>query len=182
MSQKKEVTEYSAGSKLMHWIIALLLILMLLGGFFLDDVPDQYAPTVYMLHKSFGLSILALMLLRVIWIIRTGKPALPPSVPLWQKFLSRLVQYALYFFVLLMPLVGWMMSVAAGRIPRFFGLFNLPLPGIEPDEALAKLMAEAHETIAWIIIGLVVFHVAGALKHHFIDKDNVLRRMLPGGR
>lgn len=72
------------------------------------------------------------------------------------------------------------MSVAADRIPNYFGLFKAPLPWIEPNKSLAKLMAESHEIIAWILIAFITLHVLGALKHHFIDKDNVLKRMLPG--
>ncbi|WP_019216809.1 cytochrome b [Legionella tunisiensis] len=79
-----------------------------------------------------------------------------------------------------MPLSGWIMSVAANRIPSYFTMFSVPFPGIAPSEALADLMVQVHNTIAWIIIVLLVLHVAGAVKHHFIDKDEVLRRILPG--
>ena len=79
-----------------------------------------------------------------------------------------------------MPLSGWIMSVAADKIPRYFGLFSVPFPGIAPNKSLADTMSESHEIIAWIIIGFIVLHVAGALKHHFIDKDHVLKSMLPG--
>lgn len=81
-----------------------------------------------------------------------------------------------------MPLSGWIMSVAANRIPSYFTLFKVPFPGVVPNEAVAELMEQVHNTIAWIIIVLLVIHTAGAIKHHFIDKDDVLRRMLPGRR
>ena len=77
-----------------------------------------------------------------------------------------------------MPLCGWIMSVASERVPSFFGFFRLPLP-IKPNKALALFMKESHEIIAWILVGMVVLHVLAALKHHFINKDNVLKRMLP---
>jgi len=182
MSTKQDVKTYSSGSIFFHWIVALLVIIMLIFGFFLDSIPDQYAPTAYMMHKSVGLTILALMLMRLLWIIHSGRPPLPASTPVWEIILARSVQYALYFFVILMPLTGWTMSVAAGKIPVFFGLFKVPFLDLRPDEALAKSLAEAHEAIALIIIGLLILHVAGALKHHFIDKDNVLKRMLPGNK
>lgn len=177
---KKVVSSYSAGSKFFHWFIALIVILMLAGSFFLDDVPEQYRSQAFMYHKSFGITVLVLMLFRLLWLGYTGRPDLPPSVPQWQRFLARFVQYALYFFVILMPLCGWIMSVAANRIPVYFGLVQLPLPGIAPNEALSDLMNQAHKTIAWIIIGLLVLHIAGAVKHYFIDKDGVINRMLPG--
>lgn len=133
-----------------------------------------------MVHKSIGLSILLLVVLRIIWIIHSGRPPLPENVPLWERVFSRIVQYALYLFLILMPLSGWIMSVAANRTPKYFGFFNVPFPGIPTDKGLSKLMFEFHETIAWILIVLIALHVAGALKHHFIDKDDVLKKMMPG--
>ena len=76
-----------------------------------------------------------------------------------------------------MPVCGWVMSVAAGRVPSYFGLFNMPLP-IEANKTLSKFMLTSHKTIAWILITLVILHVGGALKHYFIDKDNIVQRML----
>ncbi|MCC5015998.1 MULTISPECIES: cytochrome b [unclassified Legionella] len=179
---KRQVVNYSSGSKFIHWFVALIVICMLAGSFFLGDLPEHYQPSAYMLHKSFGLTILFLMIIRLFWIAYRGKPALPASVPAWQKFLAHSVQYSLYFFVILMPLSGWIMSVAANRIPSYFTLFKVPFPGVVPNEAVAELMEQVHNTIAWIIIVLLVIHTAGAIKHHFIDKDDVLRRMLPGRR
>lgn len=175
-----KVVAYSAGSKFFHWLIAVIVILMLSGSFFLGDLPKEYQGSAFMIHKSFGLTVLFLMLIRIVWILRHGKPPLPLSVPRWQRFISRVVQYGLYLFILLMALCGWIMSVAAERTPSYFGLFHLPLP-IQPDKALAKWMDQSHKTLAWVLIILVLMHLAGALKHHFIDKDNVLKRMLPGG-
>lgn len=172
-------TGYSAVAKWLHWIIALTVVLMLLMGFFLDDVPESFQGTAYMLHKSTGLTILFLMICRFIIIHANTRPALPDSMKLWEKILSRLVQYGFYVLLILMPMSGWIMSVAADRVPSYFGLFNMPLPWISPDKPLAQFMNESHEVIAWILLGFICLHTLGALKHHFIDKDNVLRRMLP---
>ena len=177
---KKQITGYSAGAKFFHWFIALITILMLSASYFLTNLPDQYLGSAFMLHKSFGITVLFLMLIRLFWIGVSGKPALPARLPSWQKYLSRFVQYALYLTVILMPLSGWIMSTAANKIPYFFGLFHFSLPGIEPNKHLSALMKQTHNTLAWIIIALLVLHIAGAIKHHFIDKDNVLDRMLPG--
>lgn len=174
------VLNYSKGSKFFHWLIALIVIGMLAGSFFLGDLPDPYISTAFMLHKSFGLSVLALVLVRLFWIRHTGKPQLPVSTPAWERFLSRFVQYSLYVFLIIQPLVGWIMSVAANKPPSYFGLVNLSFPGILPNKNLAMVLNNTHKTIAWIMIFLVILHVSGALKHHFINKDNVLRRMLPG--
>lgn len=172
--------KYSPVSIFLHWLIAFAVMIMLCVGFLLDEIPEPYQPLAYLLHKSTGISILFLMFIRLIWIHAVGKPPLPDSVNRWEKILSRFVQYGFYLLLILMPLSGWVMSVAANRVPSYFGLFSMPLPGIGVNKPLSQLMGECHETIAWILMVFIVLHVAGALKHHFIDKDEVLKRMLPG--
>ncbi len=173
------VTQYSSMSKALHWIIAIAVIGMLSVGFFLDDLPDQLKPIAYMIHKSTGLTILLLMIIRFIWVHASGKPALPDTVKIWEKILSRFVQYGFYILLIAMPLSGWIMSVAADRPPIYFGLFKVDFPGIGVNKPLAEYMAGWHEIIAWTLIAFIILHVAGALKHHFIDKDNVLKTMWP---
>ncbi|CAM2873681.1 cytochrome b [Legionella worsleiensis] len=171
---------YSSVTKFFHWLIALLVIGMLCMGFFLEDIPEQYQGTAYMLHKSTGITLLFLMLMRAVWVGISGKPALPSSIKPWEKKLARFVQYGFYVLLFIMPMSGWIMSVAADRVPSYFGLFKMPLPWITPDTSLVELMKDSHEVIAWILILFICLHVLGALKHHFIDKNNILRRMLPG--
>lgn len=177
MQSKAGVNHWSPVLKGLHWGIALLVIIMLGGGFFLGDLPESMQGTAYMMHKSTGLTILLLMLLRLISVWHIGRPGLPESSPRWEKVFSRVVQYGFYVFLILMPLSGWIMSMAAGRTPVVFGLFALPLPGVPLDEKLAHTFKEVHESIAITLLVLLFFHVAGALKHHFINRDNVLRRM-----
>jgi cytochrome b561 len=175
----KQAHSYSTVSKTIHWTLALIIILMLSLSFFLGDVAKPNQPLAYMIHKSFGLLVLGLMVVRLFWIYLRGKPPLPMTVPQWQQWLARGVQYFLYFFLFLMPITGLIMSVAADHPPFFFGLFKVSLP-IAPNENLAEFMAGAHEIIAWILIGLLVLHISGAMKHYFVDKDKVLQTMLPG--
>lgn len=174
----KDVQEYSTGSKWLHWLIASIVILMLSFSFFLGDLPKENQPIAYMLHKSFGLTVLFLMLFRIFFIHLKGRPSLPTSTPTWERWFSRCVQYSFYVLLICMPLCGWIMSVADGRIPTYFGLFKMPLP-IQPNETLGRWMQQAHVTIAWLLIGLLFLHVVGGLKHHFLNKDKVLIRMLP---
>lgn len=174
---KTKVQQYAFGSKVLHWIIALIVVAMLFGSFFLGSVPETYQANAYMLHKSFGLTVLALMVCRLIWIIYRGKPTIPASVPTWERRLSHVIQWLMYVFLFAMPLVGWTMSVAADHPPTFFGLFTLSLP-ITPNKVLAELLANLHATIAWILIGLISLHILGALKHYFLDRDKMLQRML----
>jgi len=177
--KNSNLKSYPPSIKFLHWLIALIVITMLAGSFFLEDLPKQFQGSAYMLHKSFGLTILFLMILRLIVVWIKGKPQLPVTTSSFEKKLAHLVQYSFYLFLILMPFCGWIMSVAANKTPSYFGFFSLPLP-IAPNKNLAMLMNQSHKTIAWILIVLLVFHVAGAIKHHFIDKDVVLKRMLPG--
>lgn len=177
MSVTEELS-YAAGSKILYWIIAFIVILLLSLSFFLEDVPEQYAGLAYMIHKSLGLTVLWLMIFRLIWIWHRRAPPLPLTVPIWQRNLARAIQYSLYLLLFAMPLSGWIMSVAANKIPVYFGLFSVPLP-LAPNKSLAMLMNQTHNIIAWILIAFVTLHIVGALKHYFINKDKVLQRMLP---
>jgi len=169
---------YSKGTKVLHWIVALLVILMLSFSFFLEDVPKANQGMAYMIHKSVGLTILMLMLIRLFWIVRCGRPPLPSTVTPWERTLAKLVQYSFYGFLLLMPFSGWIMSLAADRIPTYFGLFEVPLYGIPLSKPLSAFMNQTHIILAWVLVALVSLHILGALKHRLVDKDNVLERML----
>jgi cytochrome b561 len=175
----KDVVTYSGGFKCLHWLVAMLVLAMLGLGFFLGDMPSVLKATAYMLHKSTGLTILGLMLIRVVWIWGAGKPRLPETVPFWERVLASIIQYALYVFLIAMALSGWLMATASNKIPVYFGWFPVPFPGLSPNEILADWMYSAHGVIAWILVCLVGLHMAGALKHWLIQKDDVLQRMLP---
>lgn len=172
------MTSYSKGSKWLHWLVSIPVIFMLSFSFFLGDIPKEYQPTAYMIHKSVGLTILFLMLARLFWIVHTGKPALPKSVAKWERVLSVLTQYSLYFFLFMQTFCGWIMSVANNRTPTFFGLFEVPFYGIPISKPLAHTLENIHTINAWILLALITLHLAGALKHLFIDKDKVFNRML----
>src|SRR5688572_1609174 len=110
-------SSYSKGSKWLHWLVAVVVITMLSLSFFLDDLPESYKPVSYMIHKSFGLTVLFLMVLRLIWIMHSGRPAWPDSVAKWERIISSTVQTLMYLFLFLMPICGWTLSLAAGRVP-----------------------------------------------------------------
>lgn len=175
----KKVRAYSTGSKLLHWIIASVVLIMLSASFFLEDLKTDIKSSAIMLHKSLGITLLALMIIRLYWLHHTGRPALPASVPRWEVRLSRVVQYAMYGLLIAMPMVGWIMSVLSNHIPSFFGLFPLPIPGLTPNSALADLFFLAHQIIAWLLIGFITLHILGAVKHAVVDQDKVLQSMLP---
>lgn len=169
--------KYSNISKILHWMIAVMVLLMLSGSFFLSSLPENFQPVAYMYHKSSGLTVLFLMIMRLFCIYLFGRPPLPESVPLWDRCLSRLVQYTLYVVLLVMPLSGWIMSMAGGRIPVYFGLFPVAFPGIPISDSLHEWMDLGHKTIAWVLIALISTHILGALRQYFIKKNQVLQQM-----
>jgi cytochrome b561 len=180
MSIRNTNSTYGSLAKFFHWLIFALVFLMLIYGYFLDDIPKEYKPFAYNTHKLIGLSILFLMLARLCWTLINPKPQLPGTPSFWERCAERFVHYLLYIVVIAMPLSGWIGSAAAGKFPQLGGfIFTLP---IAQSKDLAHQAFEWHEFLAFSILGLVAVHVLAALYHHFIRKDNVLRRMMPGGR
>lgn len=179
MGIKNTKETYGAISKTIHWITAILVIGMLVGGFFMDGFDKTLKPTIYMLHKSFGLLILALVICRLIWNVSTGMPGYEESLSRVEQKISTAGHHLLYLLLFIMPLTGLFMSVASKRYPSFFEIFTIgALPGIPQTKAFAALMNSSHEVIAWIFIAFVALHIAAACKHHFILKNGVMNRML----
>lgn len=179
MSQHRSVKRYTKGFIWLHWGIALVVLPMLAVSFFLEDLPKTIRPTAIMLHKSLGLSILALMIIRLMYLWKQQRPPLPSKMPKWEIYLARVVQVGLYFFLIAMGFAGWLMSSLSDHVPVWFGLIRLPFPGLSKNPEWADWFYQAHQTIAWILIVLLGLHIAGALKHAIIDRDKVLESMLP---
>lgn len=131
------------------------------------------------LHRSMGLTILALTLFRLAWRWNARIPPLPAELPLFQKLAARATEYALYVLLLLQPALGLLNTNARGRRVDFYFLGELP-PVIGPDKVLAKQAMAAHEFVAYLLVALVALHATAALFHHFVRRDNVLQAMLPG--
>lgn len=181
------IETYSRTAMLLHWLAAIIILALLGLGFIMTGMPDgniELKFTLYQLHKSFGILLLLVALIRLVWRLKT-----PPPPPLVEPLLHRAasaVHWALYAIMIVMPLVGWMMvSASPLRIPtEIFGLFELPhLPlfdGGADRKELEHLFKEIHESMAFVLIGLIVLHVGAALYHHFIRRDATLLRMSPG--
>jgi len=177
MSQPSPV--YSNVSIALHWIIAIL-VFGQIGLVMAHDATEGPASANFMmLHKSGGLLILLLTLVRIGWRFKEPVIALPAEMPGWQKLLARLVRVGFYALLIAMPLGGWAASSAAGRDIAFYGLFNWPLLPIGGGREAAQQFMAMHELGAKALYVLLFLHIAGALKHQFLDKDNILRRMLP---
>lgn len=178
---------YSSVAAILHWTIAALIVGQIFGGMYMHGLPNS-SPVkfdLYQLHKSFGLTVLALSLFRLGWRLTHKAPSLPAAMPGWQKFAARATHWIFYALMILTPLAGWaIVSVSPTDIPtKWFGLIPVPhLPffgGVADREAMEHLMEERHELLAQIILVLLVVHVAAALKHAVIDKDGVFTSMLP---
>ncbi len=174
---------YTTTAIALHWLLALALVGIFSVGLYMADLP--FSPQrlkLYNWHKWAGITILTLSALRLLWRLSHKPPPLPAAVvqamPSWQLRAYNATHVALYALFFIVPLVGWAYSSAAGFPIVVFGV--LPLPDFVPaDKALAELIKPLHGLSAYALAALVVLHVAAALKHHWVDKDGLLNRMLP---
>ena len=184
----REGGRYSTVSILLHWTIALAIVGQIFLGWRMTDLPRGTAQfELFQLHKSVGISILLLSLVRLGWRLTHPAPPLPAHMRGWERLLARATHVAFYVAMIGMPLLGWaLVSASPYSIPTM--LWDaIPWPHLpwlaELSPAAKKQTADALETVhskgAWVIIGVLALHVAGALKHHVRDRDTVLWRMLP---
>lgn len=174
---------YTKVAIILHWIIGLAIIFMLAMGLLLDSIPDDYKFQAYQFHKSLGLTILVLSFVRLFWRLTHRAPALPDGMKLWEIWAAKLTHIGFYFLMIAIPLSGWALVSAAPAPYNFpvmwFGLFEWPHLPLPVDKELSHDFGEAHEVLAYLTIVLLGMHIGAALKHHFINKDNVLTRMIP---
>ena len=163
----------------LHWIIVLLVLLQFAVGAYAADLPVGIARLKLLtFHKSVGMTVFALVILRLLWRMYTPAPKLPPGMQPMQRLLAHSSHVALYGLLLTLPILGWLTSNASNLTVRWFFLFNLPnLTG--PDPGVAELTKQLHHLGAWCLLALVCLHVAAAFWHEFARHDGVLRRMLP---
>ncbi|MCX7125211.1 MAG: cytochrome b [Gammaproteobacteria bacterium] len=176
-------THHSYGSvtKFLHWLIALLVLLMLCVGVSFSYLPHSpFSSFLMQIHKSTGITILFLMAIRLFWRWMNPTPALPKKTPLWEHIAIRVVHYLFYLVIIAMPITGIIMTMAGSHPLAFWWLFNIHLPFIPEDKALSRFMFNWHNYLAWTVTALIVLHTLAALKHHFINKNNILKRMMPG--
>lgn len=179
MTAKSDATRWGGVAKTLHWIIAVLVIGMLVGGFTMVDLPmgaDKF--WIYAIHKSIGITILTLMLLRFAWRGVDPRPRDVAGMSPVVAFAAHTVHRLLYLALIAMPISGWVYNSASNFPLQWFKLVQLPAL-VAPDPELKSLARDVHEALAFTIIALLTLHVVGALKHHFIDRDDTLRRMLP---
>ncbi|PCJ69710.1 MAG: cytochrome b [Rhodobiaceae bacterium] len=170
---------YDGVAKTLHWVVALLMIVMLTFGWTLEDLPLDEKVQTLVIHSSLGLSVFLLMAVRLYWRYTHTPPSLPDHMPSWQVTASKASHRALYFFAMLQPLLGLAQSAFADFAVRPFAMFTVTLGA---DKNLHGIFHQLHAICALILIALVLLHLGAALYHHFGQKDTVLRRMLPFGQ
>jgi cytochrome b561 len=179
MTYGTRTDHYPATSKLLHWLVAVCVLTTAPVAIAMGRVsPGPTQDTLFNLHKSLGVLILTLMILRLINRLVVGAPIADPEIEPWQKTVSSIVHTSLYALLLAMPIVGYIANSAFGATTPFFGLFNLP-PIVAKNDALSTQLFTIHRWVGWLVILLVLMHVGAALYHYFIRRDNVLPRMLP---
>lgn len=170
---------YSTVSLVLHWFIAALVVTQV-GLIWAHEATDGPMSREFVqIHKSVGLGILVLTLGRIGWRVANPAIPLPEEMARWQKLLARATHILFYALLIGMPLAGWAASSAAGREILWFGLFEWPALPIGGGRDTARSLMDLHELAAKGLYVLIALHVAGALKHHFVDRDNVLHRMIP---
>ena len=192
-------TRYTAVAITLHWVLAILVLSMIPIGWWMSDAilvkaTRAQALQVFPLHKATGITILVLTIARLLWRLSHKAPPLPQKMPAWERTVARGTHWLFYALLLAMPLTGWVYSTAGYseafhtfiHVPvTWFGLFHIPeFPGIvgQPDDARKAIGLNAvavHSKLAWVMLALAGLHVAAALKHHFINRDDVLTRMVP---
>lgn len=171
-------SKYPALMRVLHWVLALLIIGLIIVGLLLDSIPDTLRGQAIQLHKAFGVTVLGLLALRSLTRLAYWRaiPPMPGFVSAWQKWAAYSVHGGFYVLMLVIPLSGYIMSNAAGYPVAWFGV---PLPTlVEKDLALRALAYEIHETAAFVMIGLIVLHVGAVVGHIVKDRWNPLGRIV----
>lgn len=184
------IRKYSGVAIALHWLVAAGIIVNIALAWVWPHLADAQVRPAINMHKSIGITVLGLALIRLLWRLTHRPPALPTSYERWEITLSHLTHWLLYALILAMPLSGWIMDSAwkdAATHPLFlFGLFEWPRIAaithldLATRDTLHSVFGAAHAWLAYLVYGLVTLHIAGALKHEWIDREPELRRMLPG--
>ena len=183
MHLKSDAQHWGALAKFFHWTIVLLILVQGTIGLIMVGLPKKPSIIpVYTFHKSVGITILTLAVLRLAWRLFDPHPEYPAKMPRWQVLSARATHALLYALIFLVPLSGWWYdSVSALRPLYWFGLIEIPHPWA-PDPALKEFAADTHEFLFWTLILVAAGHAAMALVHQFVDRDGLFSRMWPGRR
>jgi cytochrome b561 len=171
--------KYTGVAILLHWLIALLIVCAFTMGLVMTSIPGL-TPTklkYFSWHKWLGVTVLGLACLRLLWRLFHPAPPYPASMPRWQIGAAHLLHLLLYVLIFAVPISGYFYSLAAGVPVVYLGLFPLPVL-IDPNPGIKDILKLTHSTLNWVLLGCVCLHVLAALKHQFIDRDTILKRMM----
>lgn len=171
--------KYNLILRIIHWLVAAMIIGMLISGFYMKSLPtdNPIKFSIYSIHKAIGISVFILVILRVILRLSLYAPPLPQNFSQATVLITKTVHFVLYVLMVFIPLSGYMMSSASGRSIKYFFNFDVPLI-IAENKMIAELSNQLHFTLACLLIGFIVLHLLGTIKHLIIDKQNILRRMV----
>jgi cytochrome b561 len=179
MPNQTSPTRYSAVAQTFHWVVAGLIVTQFTLAWMADDLPlGMHKLALLARHKSFGMTVLMLAVLRLLWRLFNRPPELPAGMSKTERVLAKATHGIFYILLFAMPLTGWMMSSAKNYSVSWFGRFTWPnLLG--PNDQAFDLLRTTHRSLSWLLFGVAILHILAALKHHFWNKDDVLTRMLP---
>ena len=172
-------SRYTTTAVLLHWLIAVLILGTATLAFVTDDLPLSPRKLQWIAyHKWIGVTIFTLVAMRLLWRLWHPAPPLPAGMPAWQRLAAHASHFVLYALMIVIPLIGWLQSSAAGVPVVWFGVLPLPSP-LAKDKPLAELLLSAHQYLNYGLLLLIALHAAAAVKHHLVERDDVLTRMLP---
>ena len=181
MALKSDATQWGSLAKFFHWTVVVLILVQATIGLVMVELPKR--PTtipVYSFHKSLGLTIFALAILRLLWRAFDRRPHEAPGIPHWQALGARAGHALLYLLIFAVPLSGWLFDSASSLRPLYwFNLIRIPSL-VDKNDAIKEFAEGAHETLFWILAIVAAGHATMALIHHFHHRNETLRRMLPG--
>jgi cytochrome b561 len=173
-------TRYSNVAIALHWLIALGVFALILLGWYMGGIPKGTPERTFWfnLHKSIGVTVGALVLVRLVWRLTHRPPPLPALMPEWEATAARVNHALLYACLLVMPITGFLASNFTRFGVKYFGIQIAPL--FRENQAARDALQEVHEVVSYLLVALVVLHILAALKHLVVDRDRVFQRMLPG--
>lgn len=171
---------YGAIAQILHWLIAAMIFAMFGLGYYMEDLPlGQQKLELYGIHKSLGITVFALALVRLLWRLTHSAPPLPDHMASWERHAAHVTHVAIYALIFVQPTIGFLQSNAANFPVVVWDV--LPLPAvIGTNEQLGERLADLHSLVGNGLAVLILIHIGAALRHHFVIKDDVLKRMLPG--
>jgi len=167
--------QYNTLAKILHWAIAILIVINVGVALYMDDLPRAEKLPVIHFHISIGILILELVVIRIFWSFYKPGPALPETVPGKERKLAKILQHSLYLLMLLVPIVGYLNVITIGSDASFFGIYSLPSV-LSKSKELHEIFEDTHAYLAWTIVAFASLHMLAGIRH-ILKKDGLFKRM-----